>query len=102
MAKALKPSELLKLRAKPNAQHGVATYVPENNTIQLAVYPDSNCYEVDLDRARNSVEILDWILHLHSKTWCSPQVMDDFLDCLKDAILIRHGIDLRTFLIRNS
>ena len=43
-------------------------------------------YEIDLERCRNTSELLDWILHIHQKTWgCSGGLLAAVLTTLDDA-----------------
>lgn len=48
-------------------------------------------YRLDLDRARNAVELLDWLFQIAYKGWCDPQLLRDMIAELDDACQIVFG-----------
>lgn len=50
-------------------------FLPETRVVRHV----RTSYEVDLDQARTSAELLDWVFQLHGKTWVTPTVIHDFL-----------------------
>jgi hypothetical protein len=42
-------------------------------------------YALDLDRAANAAELLDWLVQISRKVWCDPQCLRDVIDELEDA-----------------
>ena len=48
-------------------------------------------YRLDLDRARNAVELLDWLFQIAYKGWCDPQLLRDVIYELDDACRIVLG-----------
>ncbi len=56
----------------------------------LSYYKPTNClvlnkyeYEVDLDRARNDEELLDWIYHLSEKDWVTSEMIWEIIHFTK-------------------
>lgn len=45
-------------------------------------------YGLDLERANNSAELLDWIFQINYKAWATPEVMKKLLDEINKACLI--------------
>ena len=75
------------LTMKPvKPKSNLVRFVKSNRTILIHIHgPNSPTYEVELDRANSPSQILDWILQINSKRWCSPQIIKDFLDTLEYA-----------------
>ncbi len=46
---------------------------------------DVTSYSLHLDEARNGVALLDWLLQIAMKGWCSPQLLHDLVWELEDA-----------------
>lgn len=46
-----------------------------------------NGYEVDLERMQTSAQVLDWVMQVANKTWCSPECISKLL------YLLRYFID---------
>jgi len=42
-------------------------------------------YYLDLERANDSSELLDWIFQISNKLWAGPQVVNDMLEKLEEA-----------------
>ena len=41
-------------------------------------------YEIDLERCRNAVDMLDWLAQLAGKAWCSPEDLGHLLLALDE------------------
>lgn len=54
--------------------------------LELRTLTYKNGYWVDLDRCKSSAEVLDWIIQVSEKTWCSDRVIADLVRSL-DAYL---------------
>ncbi|MGI2902655.1 hypothetical protein [Tolypothrix sp. VBCCA 56010] len=67
-----------------------------NLTIQIEEN-GKNFYEIDLEQCNNSDDLLDWIFHIHSKTWGqSGGLLAAILLVLKDACQEIHRESART------
>jgi len=65
-------------------------------TLELCITTDDGCeYNIDLERCNNSSELLDWILHINAKTWCTPEILKGVIDVLEDAAHDYFKIDLQ-------
>ncbi len=56
-----------------------------NLSIDILLEGNRRVYSVDLERCQTSAEVLDWLAHLHAKSWVTPRVMHDVLTALNDA-----------------
>ena len=48
-------------------------------------------YEIDLDRCRNSAQILDWIAQIAAKRWASAMIVADLIWALDDYLGLQAG-----------
>jgi len=46
-------------------------------------------YWIDLNRCKDSAELLDWIFQINLKTWATPGMMKALLNSIEDACLRR-------------
>ncbi len=58
----------------------------EFNEDNLTLYCKKHDYEIDLERLTKSSEILDWVFQIHSKSWCTPELMWNFLIAISDLL----------------
>ncbi len=69
-------SEREKLEMEQNAQKrwGEWVFVESNNTLisKNDMHPN---YEIDLDQCNTPKEILQWIMHIHHKTWATDETV---------------------------
>lgn len=49
-------------------------------TLTLEIHP---LYEIDLERIRDSAEMLDWIFQIFNKTWATPRIIFDLLNAFE-------------------
>ena len=52
----------------------------------LTYQPEARSYSVDLDKCRNSAEVLDWMLQVTHKTWMTPKGACDFVQAITDVL----------------
>ena len=53
----------------------------ENNTIELDLYGEGEPpYEIDLDRCRDHVELVDWVRHIAEKRDCTALMICDVIE----------------------
>lgn len=50
-------------------------------------------YEIDLEKCIDSTEVLDYILQIADKQWCTPQLIFDLLKEINQASLKIHGVN---------
>jgi len=48
-------------------------------------------YEIDLDRARTSAGVMDWVAHLQEKPWLSDEAVGQLVRAMDDIVGIRGG-----------
>jgi hypothetical protein len=48
--------------------------------LTLEIHP---WYEIDLERIRDSAEMLDWIFQIFKKTWATPDIIYDVLNAFE-------------------
>ena len=48
-------------------------------------------YEVDLEKCTDSAQILDYILQIAGKEWCTPQILYDLTKEIEEACKKVHG-----------
>ncbi len=96
--------EKVKKERQERLQNGLAdedfrVYFQKSNlTLQIEL-DGKKFYEIDLEGCRNSNELLDWVLHLHGKTWgCSGGLLAAVLTTFKDACHDVFGQDINTLL----
>lgn len=58
------------------------TYVESTHVLRH----DFTGYEVDLEACTTSAQVLDWILQVHGKPWCTPEALREFIRML-DALM---------------
>ncbi|BAY27259.1 hypothetical protein NIES2100_70820 [Calothrix sp. NIES-2100] len=74
----------------------------DNLTIQIECN-GSHYYEIDLEQCNNSIDLLDWIFQIHSKTWAeSSSLLDLILTVVDDACYAVHGKDIRTLFLSSK
>jgi hypothetical protein len=62
-------------------------YIDHSNlTIQI-YQAGAWLYEVDLERCTNSAEMLDWIMQLNRKQWCTGDVLHEVIGLFNAACL---------------
>jgi hypothetical protein len=49
------------------------------------MYEDNIIYQLDLERCKTSSELLDWILQINDKSWCTPNVLKELFRILDEA-----------------
>jgi hypothetical protein len=42
---------------------------------------------IDINGLNSTGEVLDWIFQIKSKSWCSPQMLDEFISAIEDVSL---------------
>lgn len=61
---------------------------PKNDSLTIELHHDNAPrYYIDLERCKTCAEILDWIIQVSKKTWCTPDILSDLvlkLDYLLD------------------
>lgn len=43
-------------------------------------------YDIDLEQCTTSAEVLDWIMQIYNKNWCTPDLISEVIDVLNKAI----------------
>lgn len=76
-------NKLLGMDIQP-MKHRYCFFNESNLTIEIR-NKDHFFYEVDLERCRDSAELLDWILQVNLKTWCTPSIIKELLDTIEEA-----------------
>jgi hypothetical protein len=57
-----------------------------NLTIQIESEDGKDwLYEVDLERCTDSAQMLDYLLQIASKDWCTPQILYDLINEIEKA-----------------
>ena len=72
----------------------LAIFNADQKTIDVIVDPNdqnTSTYEIDLVRATNSAELLDWILQVAEKSWCTPQHLFDLIEEIGNTCLAIFG-----------
>lgn len=60
----------------------------DRENLTIPIYEDgAQIYEIDLAECTNSAELLDWIMQIHGKTWCTSDLMSEVLETLNAACL---------------
>lgn len=59
-------------------------------------------YEIDLDRMRTRLELLDWIFQLFNKSSVTPEIMYDILHEMERACRETFGDGMQTIFVWNS
>lgn len=60
----------------------------------MCIYLDSG-YEVDCEAIPDVRELMDWIFHLRTKTWCTSDVLGDFIEAFDQLFRETFGDDCR-------
>ncbi len=60
-------------------------YNRENLTIDFITNTGKNLYYVDLEECRGLSQMLDYIFQISFKTWCTPEVLMQFFECIQIA-----------------
>ena len=69
--------------------HAIKVVLTDNLTIEI-INHGTWIYEIDLERCRNSAEVLDWLYQVLYKEWCSPQVIFDIMWKIEEAVRQYH------------
>jgi hypothetical protein len=64
----------------------LVTFNEQNLTLTLHGPYD---YEIDIEEWTDSAEMLDWILQIANKTWCSPELLYQFVMAIEEICHIR-------------
>jgi hypothetical protein len=81
----VKTERLKRLKRGITMQEFRVHFQKKDLTIQIE-RDGQDWYEIDLERCTNSNELLDWILHIHGKTWAmSNSMIAVILTTLDDA-----------------
>lgn len=76
-------AQLLAAGHRPiRSQYGPWEYDPKVYVLRL----ERNGYEVDLERMRNSAQILDWIMQVNGKRWAGPLVIAWLVEAVDDIL----------------
>lgn len=67
-------------------KRGCATYIPEDNLIEIQTEEMADGYLIPLDSLKTAREFTDWVWQIHGKKWGSGEVLLDFLNCLQMVI----------------
>jgi len=86
--------EWLKTRKK-----GCAEYLPEDELIVIRSGRIGQEYFIPLNQLQTAIQFTDWIWQLNDKTWCSGEVLKDFLSCLQMVTLERTGKTPQAFFV---
>ncbi|MFC1907654.1 hypothetical protein ACFLW8_06175 [Chloroflexota bacterium] len=99
LRKSKTPSELMAEHAKwkeefrkkalaGQARWGAWWYDPKNLTLDIRTEMTGSAkyisYSVDLERCNNSSQILDWLLQMSGKAWCSKEQIGYLLQAIHD------------------
>lgn len=57
----------------------------DNLTVQIRRDDGTWIYEIDLERCRNSAELLDWLFQVLNKHWCTPQIISAVMWKIEEA-----------------
>ena len=60
-------------------------------TLMIKDEKGRDIYEVDLEQCETPAQVLDWIFQIFSKTWSTPKMIYDFLDCLNETCRMELG-----------
>jgi hypothetical protein len=69
-------------RRQKRSRIGNAVWNKKDRCIELFDDAGRFMYDIDLDRCKSAEAVLNWILHVHQKTWMTPQMMKDMLDMM--------------------
>ncbi len=80
--------EFVKKALGGKATWGTWRYNPDNLTLEIdsriSGYPKNNPYYVDLEQCNNSDGVLDWLLQLLEKQWCTKEQVGYLLQAIND------------------
>lgn len=80
-------------------KRGCAEYLPENDGIVIRSGQIGQEYFVPLRELKNATQFTDWIWQLNDKTWCTGEVLADFLSCLRMVLLEKTGKSPQAFFV---
>lgn len=52
-------------------------------------------YQIDLERCTNAAGLLDHLLQIQMKTWCTPDLFNEVIECLRDTAWTLFGNTLQ-------
>ena len=95
-------------RIKKN-KRGIWQYNAETHCIecQKVVEGHKFWYEVDLERCKNSAQLLDWIFQVEGKSWINSKDLGDLCRCIDTIVDVQsqycsmgvdHAVDIKKYL----
>lgn len=78
-------------RIPPKPPNKFWRYNKSNNTIVHI----ENIYNIDLDSCTNAKDLLDYLLQINEKNWCSPQCLKDLVSIFEDVCYEKYKNNLQ-------
>lgn len=61
----------------------------DTDSLCILIYDDEKklVYEIDVENCTTAAQILDWIYQLYHKTWVTPVILRDIIECMNIVFL---------------